>query len=350
MARTSVPDFQTANPLYAGSSVTFFTVDNNGVKTTTKASLFDSPVGGGALANPQVLDSDGKFAAPVYIEAAVIMSVAGVHVADHDTGVIAVPGTWRGDWATATVYYPGDTVVDGTNGDNSKDLYRVVSQHTSGVWATDKADATKLVLAVDVSVAIEQSQGFAAAAQGGASLANNAARRSKASQVAALGHETTALFRAFTAFVLSNDAKKKARKSEIAALGHETTALFRAWGAFVLSNDAKKRTRTSQVAAKASETAAAISETNAATSETNASNSETNAATSETNASTSETNAATSETNAQSSEDQSYFNSQQLFALNANAQRKAKVSADAAAASAASISEGNLIFLSQVFG
>lgn len=175
MARTSVPDFQTANPLYAGSSVTFFTVDVNGVKTTTKASLFDSPVAGGALANPQVLDSDGKFAAPVYIEVAVIMSIAGVHVADHDTGVIAVPGTWRGDWVTATVYYPGDTVRDGANGDNSQDLYRVISQHTSGTWATDKADATKLALAVSVA----DIAGHRAASAGHAAYAAVSAQRAR---------------------------------------------------------------------------------------------------------------------------------------------------------------------------
>ena len=64
-ARISIQDFSLANPLYAGATVTFFTTDNDGVKTATKATLYEAPSGAATLLNPQTLDSDGKFAAPV---------------------------------------------------------------------------------------------------------------------------------------------------------------------------------------------------------------------------------------------------------------------------------------------
>lgn len=147
--RIAVQDFALANPIYADAAVTLYTVDVNGVKTSTKATLYDAPTGAGTLANPQTLDSSGKFAQPVYIDTPVVASASGPLIDAHDTGVIPVPGTFRGDWATATLYYPGDVVRDGANGDNSLDLYVVIQQHTSGTWATDKADATKLKLAVD---------------------------------------------------------------------------------------------------------------------------------------------------------------------------------------------------------
>ena len=70
--RQSIPDFALANPLYVGAGVTFYQVDALGVKTATKATLYDSQAGSGTLLNPQVLDSDGKFPAPVYVAIPVI--------------------------------------------------------------------------------------------------------------------------------------------------------------------------------------------------------------------------------------------------------------------------------------
>lgn len=151
-ARISIQDFSLANPLYAGATVTFFTTDNDGVKTATKATLYEAPSGAATLLNPQTLDSDGKFAAPVYVEDPVIASVSGLtNVDDHDTGVIWAPGTWRGDWATATTYYPGDFLRAGADADASNDVYLVSEQHTSGTFATDVGNSL-LSKVVDVSV------------------------------------------------------------------------------------------------------------------------------------------------------------------------------------------------------
>ena len=149
--RTSIPDFALANPLYAGATVTIYEVNDAGVKTATLASLYESPTTATLLANPQTLDGEGKWQQPVYIDTPVIASVSGLTIADHDTGVVDTGGTFRGSWATAQVYYPNDVLRDGVNGDGTLDLYIIVNQHTSGAWATDKADATRMLLALDAS-------------------------------------------------------------------------------------------------------------------------------------------------------------------------------------------------------
>lgn len=93
--RQSIPDWSLANPMYVGAVVTFYEVSVLGVKTATKATLYDSQTGVGTLLNPQVLDSDGKFAAPVYVAIPVIADVVGANgVADHSTGVIGRIGEY----------------------------------------------------------------------------------------------------------------------------------------------------------------------------------------------------------------------------------------------------------------
>ncbi len=85
--RNSIQDFSLANPIYAGATVSFYTV-SAGVKTTTLATLYSGLTGTTTLTNPQSLDSDGKFQQPVYIDAPVIADVSGLTIADHDTGII----------------------------------------------------------------------------------------------------------------------------------------------------------------------------------------------------------------------------------------------------------------------
>ena len=85
--RNSIQDFSLANPIYAGATVNFYTV-SGGVKTATLATLYAALTGSTTLANPQSLDSDGKFQQPVYIDAPVISTVSGLTIADHDTGII----------------------------------------------------------------------------------------------------------------------------------------------------------------------------------------------------------------------------------------------------------------------
>lgn len=152
MSRVLVPHFQLANVLYANSTVTIYTV-SGGVKTAVQATLYAGLTGDTELGNPQTLDGDGKFQQAVYIDVPVICSVSGItNVADHDTGIVFTQGLYRGTWVTGTVYYPNDVIRDGANGDDTKDLYQIVSQHTSGTWATDKADATKMLISFDISL------------------------------------------------------------------------------------------------------------------------------------------------------------------------------------------------------
>ncbi len=85
--RNSIQDFSLANPIYAGATVSFYTV-SAGVKTTTLATLYSGLTGTTTLTNPQTLDSDGKFQQPVYVDAPVIATVSGLSIADHDTGIV----------------------------------------------------------------------------------------------------------------------------------------------------------------------------------------------------------------------------------------------------------------------
>lgn len=95
-ARTAVIDFSTANKLYVNAVVTFYTVED-GEKTSELATLYSSLTGGSLLANPQTLDSYGKFRQPVYIQEPVIATVTGLgNTPDHDTGVITPENIIRG--------------------------------------------------------------------------------------------------------------------------------------------------------------------------------------------------------------------------------------------------------------
>lgn len=92
LSRTAIQDFSSSNQIYANATVTAYTVDSNGNKTSTKATLYSSISGDGELANPQTLDSYGKFTQPVYIDDAVILTITGLgNTPDHDTGIISVP-------------------------------------------------------------------------------------------------------------------------------------------------------------------------------------------------------------------------------------------------------------------
>jgi hypothetical protein len=95
--RSAVPEFTLANKIYVNAQVTFYTVDANGNRTTTKADLYAEPTGTKKLPNPQVMDSFGKFKVPVYVDQAVIGLVLGLgNTPGHETGIIA-----GGDGASA---------------------------------------------------------------------------------------------------------------------------------------------------------------------------------------------------------------------------------------------------------
>jgi hypothetical protein len=155
--RGAIPDFQLANPLYIGARASFFTIDQDGARTTTLATLYADPTGTQTLANPQTFDSEGKFEAPVYIEEPVIAEVSGPNVESHTTGAINARGTWRGDWATGTVYFSTDFVQDPITGN----VYAATNDYESSASvATDVANG-------DLTLVIDQAD----MVSGGASLA-----------------------------------------------------------------------------------------------------------------------------------------------------------------------------------
>jgi len=137
--RISIPDFSLANPMYVGASVSLFLVGDDGLSSGVLATVYAGPTGSITAANPQTLDSEGKFAYPVYIETPVIAEVIGATVGTHVTGAIGVRGTWRGGWTTGTVYYSTDIIEDPV----SRDLYVATMDYTSGATlAEDVADGS----------------------------------------------------------------------------------------------------------------------------------------------------------------------------------------------------------------
>ena len=113
--RTAIKTFAVANDVYAGASVTYYTVDAAGVKTTTKAALYAATTGTSELANPQTLDGYGKFAAPVYHDVAIVGVVGTTLIANHDTGVIypAVTGvTLRATAGDPSTWTAGDIIIN----------------------------------------------------------------------------------------------------------------------------------------------------------------------------------------------------------------------------------------------
>ena len=135
MARILLADFALANPIYAGATVTVWTVDATLTKTSTPAPLYAAFSGTEQLTNPQALDSTGKFARPVYIDRPVVMTVASSGLPTFDTGVEGMVTRWRGDWLTATLYYPGEQIRNAADGTT----YTCVVPHVSGTFSLDLA-------------------------------------------------------------------------------------------------------------------------------------------------------------------------------------------------------------------
>lgn len=143
--RGCIPDFQTANPLYVGATVSFYTVNASGQSTGTLATLYSDPTSATTALNPQTLDSEGKFFSPVYIETPVIAQVEGPNVESHVTGVINARGTWKDNWATNTVYFSTDFIPDPVSGD----IYAATLDYTSSASLTADVTAGNLRLVID---------------------------------------------------------------------------------------------------------------------------------------------------------------------------------------------------------
>lgn len=87
--RTVIQEFAIANIVYANAKVTAYKVDDDGNRTDDLATLYEDITGDGALENPQILDGEGKWLSPVYIDEPVILAIEGVGtVPDHETGIV----------------------------------------------------------------------------------------------------------------------------------------------------------------------------------------------------------------------------------------------------------------------
>lgn len=172
--RTAVRQFQLANNAYKNAVVTFYTVDLETLEpTTTLATVYTSLTGNDQASNPYTLDSTGKAATPLYVDEPVMATVSQATVPNHNTGIIFPTLTgFRGDWAPQTDYLVGDTIRDGAAGDNTRNLYIALEDHTStNVWATDLANVKWLVV-VDVGSILADAENAANSAQASAATAS----------------------------------------------------------------------------------------------------------------------------------------------------------------------------------
>lgn len=137
-ARCAISQFELANKIYADASVSFYTVDDAGTKTSDLAKLYANVTGTSELQNPQTLDSYGKFTVPVYIEEPVIavITASDESETEQETGIISNYGRNRGAYVTSTLYYSNDLVQDSSTGI----VYAVTNSYTSVSLVQDIAD------------------------------------------------------------------------------------------------------------------------------------------------------------------------------------------------------------------
>lgn len=133
--RQSITDFSTQNAYYAGATVTLYEVDESLEVTETLATVYAGPTGAAQLANPQTLDSRGRWPAPVYVDTPVVMEVTrGLDV--RTTGVAAAVPRWMGTWASGERYFPGDRFrIPG-----GPSIGVVLEGHVAGTYLSDLGD------------------------------------------------------------------------------------------------------------------------------------------------------------------------------------------------------------------
>lgn len=161
--RAALNQFSTANPdVYGGAKVWVFEADPDGTKTDRIATLYDGPAGTGTLANPQFLDSNGQWTVIPYVDVAVIITAKALPFGEHDTGVIAPGGSFRGDWGPSTTYQRGDTVRIGDAAAGGPivegNIWFCREDHRSGSSFQADADVGKWSLYVRVGEATTAAQ------------------------------------------------------------------------------------------------------------------------------------------------------------------------------------------------
>lgn len=212
-ARSSIADFELSNPFYIGATISFFTIDVNGNKTTTLANLYSDTIGTEQLPNPQLLDSFGKFSVPVYIQYPVIGTVSGGvnQLEAQDTGVISVPGRFRGTYDnTVAIYYGDDLIQDPATGI----VYSALTTFAP-VSLTNDISLGKLAVFLTPAdlMATQSAEGFANAAAASAAAAATSAGTAGSSAAASTASAT-----------ISNTAATNSSNSAVSAAVSATAA------------------------------------------------------------------------------------------------------------------------------
>ena len=129
LLRSLLTDFSLANPIYAGATVSIFSVNPSTLdRSNTLVAVYDNMAGLDTLPNPQVLDAEGKWVVPPYVDQAVVMVIGNSRVPPHETGVIAPRGQFCGAWAAGLGFFPGDVV-----GAPDGSLFICAAPHVSGL-------------------------------------------------------------------------------------------------------------------------------------------------------------------------------------------------------------------------
>lgn len=246
-ARSSIPDFELANPLYIGATITFYTVDVNGIKTSTMANLYSDTIGPDLLPNPQVLDSYGKFTVPVYIQDPVIGTIITVanSVPAHDTGIISNDGQVRGPYTINTLYYGNDLIQDaatgivyyGTQTFLSVSLANDIAQGNLAVFLTPPDLSAGVSAAAAAAAAANSATAAAASASTSATGATAAAASASAASSSATSTATSATSAATSATAAAASATTAAAAAA-AASGGPQGRLSLTSGISVMPNDA----------------------------------------------------------------------------------------------------------------
>lgn len=174
--RTALEALTLANRAYIATSVTFYKADIvTGERTEVLATIYDEVIAGNVVANPYTLDSDGKTQQPLYFDVPIVAVINAGALGSHTTGLMwPLSGDYKGEWAADTVYYPGDTVIDGAAAVTNKgNLYVCEELHTSDVWVTDLGDYWGLI--IDKEGLTSAAAASAATATAAASTATSAA-------------------------------------------------------------------------------------------------------------------------------------------------------------------------------
>jgi hypothetical protein len=178
--RTAFPLFELKNNAYVNASITFYKADvDTGGRSDDLATVYDSYTGGSALSNPYTLDSDGRAADTIFFDEPVVAVINTSAIGEHTTGIyIPTSAQYRGEWSASEHYLSGDIVIDGEDGDNTRNLYVCDTEHDSVDWTSD---ITNWIVIIDATIpqqaqeSADEAAASALAASGSATAAASSA-------------------------------------------------------------------------------------------------------------------------------------------------------------------------------